>query len=59
MTSIASTTTQRPKQTKEEKEEWDSLRNKTSYSEIFVKSHATDEEIQKISEMRQRIGDDV
>jgi hypothetical protein len=59
MTSIATATAQRPKQTKEEKEEWDRLRNKTSYSEIFVKSHATEEEIQKIQEMRQRIGDDI
>ena len=49
----------RPKQTKEEKEEWDRLKSKTTYSDIFVKTHATEEEIQKIGEMRERIGSDV
>ena len=28
----------RPKQTKEEKEEWDQLKSKTTYSDIFVKT---------------------
>ena len=47
------------KQTKEEKEEWNKLRSKKSYSDIFVKTHATEEEVKKIAQMRERIGSDV
>ena len=36
------------KQTKEEKEEWNKLRSKKSYSDIFVKTHATEEEVKKL-----------
>ena len=47
------------KQTKEEKEEWNKLRSKKSYSDIFVKTNATEEEVKKIAQMRERIGSDV